>query len=156
MKRRTALPFVVAALLVTVACSEPGRIVFPSSPTPAAVPRAFGGASPNATPITVGEHVRATVALSDAGCEFGYGPEPCLQFAITPADSGVLSVQLQSDGPSELALMIAGVVSGYSTSSIQGRASVSGGTTYEVRVSLHGAAPGKATQLFELTTSLVH
>ena len=91
MNRRTALPFVVVGTFITAACSEPRGRIFLTSPT-AGMPRAVTGAAPTATPISVGQNVRATVSLSDTPCEFGHGPEPCLQFAIVPSTSGLLWV----------------------------------------------------------------
>ena len=158
MDRRIALLFVVATLFVTAACNESrASLVIPTSPSPAPsanVPRAFPGAPPTATLISVGQAVRATVALSDAPCEFGHGPEPCLQFAIVPSTSGLLWVQLSSAGPSLLALKIAHVVRGYSVNRIEGTANVSAGQTYEVSVSLNAAEGGNTSQLFDLTTKL--
>jgi len=155
MNRRTAFSFVVAGLLVTASCSQEsgGSLLIPTSPT-VSVPRALPGAPPTATPISVGQKVQATVTQSDTPCEFGYGPEPCLQFAIAPSTSGLLWVQLNSPGPSELALKIAGVVRGYSVTRIEGTANVSAGQTYEISVSLHYAMNGNLHQPFELTSSI--
>lgn len=115
MKRRTVLSLVVAGLFALAGCNHESRssLVIPTTPT-VSIPRALPGAPPNATPISVGQNVRATVTLSDTPCEFGHGPEPCLQFAIVPSTSGLLWVQLSSAGPSMLALKIAHVVRGYS------------------------------------------
>ena len=153
MDRKAVLPFVVAALFAAAACNESrNSLVIPTTPT-VSIPRALPGAPPTATPISVGQNVRATVALSDTPCEFGHGPEPCVQFAIVPATSGLLWVQLSSAGPSGLALKIAGVVR-YGVSRIEGTANVSAGQTYEVSVSLNDARNGNTQQPFELTTSL--
>jgi hypothetical protein len=155
MNRQTALPFVVAALFVTAACNHESRssLVIPTTPT-VSIPRALPGAPPNATPISVGQNVRATVTVSDTPCEFGYGPEPCQQFSIVPSTTGLLWVRLSAAGPSELALKIAGVVRGYGSDRIEGTANVSAGQVYEVSVSLHYAKDGKTSQPFELTTGI--
>jgi len=156
MTRRTALSLVVAALVVTAACSEPGRIIFPTSPTNLSIPPATPGAPSTATPISVGQSVRATVALSDKTCEVDHDLQPCAQFAIVPDTTGLLWVRLTSAGPSELALRIAGLVRGYDVRQIEGSASVIAGQKYEVSVALHFAKDGNTDQLFELTTKLDH
>ncbi len=156
MKRRTALSLVVASLVVTAACSEPGRIVFPSSPTTLSVPPAAPGAPSTATPISVGQNVRATVTLDDRRCDIDHDLQPCAQFVIVPETTGLLWVRLSSAGPSELALRIAGLVRGYDVKQIEGSASVVAGQKYEVSVALHFAKDGNIDQLFELTTKLDH
>ena len=155
MNRHAALLFIVAALLMTAACSEPGRLLLPASPSPVAtIPRATTGAPATATPISIGQTVKAIVALSDTPCEFSWGPEPCLQFSIVPVTSGLLWVQVSSAGPSELGLRIATEVALYSVGRMEGKALVTAGSTYAVRVSLHNAAGGNVAQSFELTSGV--
>ena len=155
MTHTTALPFVVSALLVTAACSEPRGLIFPSSPT-VSIPGALPGAPPSATPITVGQTVRATVTLSDQRCEFTWGPEPCVEFSIVASETGVLWVQLSSAGPSELGLKIAAEGAGYHVNRIERKALVSAGTKYAVRVSFHNAPKGIVDQAFELISGIEH
>ena len=156
MKRRSTLPLVVVALFVTAACSEPGRIVLPSSPSTLVGPPALPGAPSTATPISVGQSVRATVTLSDRTCDVDQHLQPCSQFAIVPETTGLLWVRLSSAGPSELALKIAGLVRGYDVKQIEASARVIGGQKYEVSVALHNAMNGNTGQIFELTTRLDH
>lgn len=153
MDRRIALPFVVVWLFVLAACESRPYLVIPTSPT-GTIPRAIPGAPPTATPISVGQNVRATVTLSDAMCDFDHYLQPCAQFAIVPSTSGTLWVRLSSAGPSELALKIAGLVRGYDVNQIEGSANVSAGQKYEVSVALHYAPNGNTDQPFELTTKL--
>lgn len=155
MKRRTALPFVVAGLFVSAACSVQSRpsLAIPTTPT-VSVPRALPGAPPNATPISVGQEVRATVTAFDTPCEFSWGPEPCVEFSIVPSTSGSLWVRLSSAGPSELGLRIAAEVAGYDVNRIERSALVSAGSTYAVRVSLHFARDGNTNQAFALTSGI--
>lgn len=147
------LPILITGLVVTAACSgSRTALVIPTSPS-ATAPTTVGS-EPSAASISVGQTVRGSVALEDAPCDFGHGPEPCVRFAVVPAAAGVLRVQLHSPGPGELALRIGGIVRGYGVERIEGTTSVAAGIAYDVSVSLHNAKAGHSRQLFELTTSL--
>ena len=157
MTKRTQQAIVLLMLsppLATLAGCSQGRGSFstptsPSSSTPVTVV-----AVPRATPISVGQTVRATVTMADAPCDLGHGPQPCVHYAIVPAQSGGLSVQLSSPGPNELALVIGAVVSGYGVARIEGSVRVSEGLAYQVSVALTDAKAGSTSQTFELTTVL--
>jgi hypothetical protein len=155
--------FLVAALVVTLACERSQTsFAIPTSPSATippivAAPTPPGGAAPTATSISVGQTVRAAVTLSDGACDkyLTEAIDPCLRYAIVPSEAGLLRVQLNSPGPSELALRIGGVVYGYTVERIEHTVRVSAGVTYELSVALHNAKSGNTSQLFELTTSLV-
>jgi hypothetical protein len=151
---RSLMSFLLAALVVSTACD--GSHTSLRSPTaPSAStgpPPATPGASPNATPINLGQAVTGVLTLADPPCGTAGSsdpPEPCRQFAITVPTSGILSVQATTPGPSGLTLQVGGALRwGYS---VTGTAMVQGGATYTLSVALHG---GTTSQTFELTTTL--
>jgi hypothetical protein len=150
---------VVAVSLISTACNEtrgPLLLRNPGAPTPTlGPPPAPPGTSPNAIPIALGQTVTGVVTLSDPACDTRHDdvPDPCQRFAIAISTSGMLKVQVISQGPSTLTLRV-GSVRRYGVTAVSGAAAVQAGATYEVSVALHDPVGGNTSQMFELATSL--
>jgi len=156
-----ALLLLTTGFVVTVACSgshmPAGVPTAPSPSSPTVTSPPVVGASSTAIPISVGQTVRATVALSDAACDTHFltdAPDPCLRYAIASPTSGQLRIHVSSGGPSWLALRVGQVVRGYGVEMVDGAVDVIAGDTYEVSVALHQTVGANRSQSFELTTSL--
>jgi hypothetical protein len=143
--------FTILLVSVATACGGNGSAMFPTAPT--ATPPPAPRVSPNAVPLGLGETVQRVVTTSDLPYDTGWGPEPCLRFAVMVPTSGTLRAHVTSPQRSSgLTLWVNEKAFWDQNNDITGTGQVRAETTYEVVVSMHD--PQIAVQSFELTTSL--